>query len=417
VKRRRLNPWRGLRGLSREVWIVCAANLINRTGTMALPFLVLYLTRHLGFSPGRAGLAVTAYGIGAMITGPLAGRLCDRVGAVRIMRYSLFVSGMMLAAFPWVRGMTAILVASFLLAVTNEAFRPANLAALTQFITPEQRKAGFALNRLAINLGMSVGPAAGGFLAMISFPSLFWIDGATSILAGIFLIALWRAEAERPAPILPAGESARVPGGFSGLLADRRLIYFLLALLPILLVFFQHVSTMPLFLVHGLHLSEGLYGILFTLNTAIVILIEVPLNSAMAGWSHRSNLALGTFLVGSGFAALAFASNFATAAATVVVWTFGEMILLPGTAAYVAEIAPPGRQGEYMGLYTMTFSIAFAIGPSVGTQILERFGAIPLWSAVFVAGCLSTAMMARIPGRPVLSPAGAPRVDPASEAS
>jgi len=392
--------------------VVCAANLINRAGTMALPFMVLYLTRRLGLSPGQAGLTITAYGIGAMITGPLAGRLCDRVGAVRIMRYSLIVSGIMLLAFPWVRGMGAILVSSFLLAMASEAFRPAILAALTELIAPEQRRAGFALSRLAVNLGMSVGPAVGGFLAMISFPSLFWVDGTTSILAGIFLMVLSRTER---AGSHRAETGTMVPGGFSRLFSDRRMLYFLSALLPILVVFFQHVSTMPLFLVRDLHLSEALYGILFTLNTAIVILIEVPLNTAMAHWSHRSSLALGAFLVGSGFGAMAFATGFGTAAATVVLWTFGEMILLPGTSAYVAEIAPRGRQGKYLGLYTMTFSVAFAIGPSLGTQILERFGATVLWAAVFAAGCLSAGMMTRIPGRPILSAAGAPRTEASPE--
>ena len=63
-----MNPWRGLKNLPHEIWILFAATLVNRAGTMVLPFLVLYITQTLGISPGRAALALTVYGIAALIT-------------------------------------------------------------------------------------------------------------------------------------------------------------------------------------------------------------------------------------------------------------------------------------------------------------------------------------------------------------
>jgi MFS family permease len=79
--------------------------------------------------------------------------------------------------------------------------------------------------------------------------------------------------------------------------------------------------------------------------------------------------------------------------ATVVIWTFGEMILLPASAAYVSDIAPSAQSGAYMGLYTMGFSLAFAIGPWLGTQIMETFGASAVWLGTFACGCITAIMM------------------------
>ena len=148
-----------------------------------------------------------------------------------------------------------------------------------------------------------------------------------------------------------------------------------------------------MFVVRDLQFSESLYGLLLTINTVLIILIEVPLNMAMAHWSHKRAVALGALLTGVGFGALAFASNGWTIAATVFIWTFGEMIIFPSSSAFVADITPPERRGVYSGLYIMSFSVAFLIGPWIGIAVLERFGATALWGGAFVCGFISAAMI------------------------
>jgi MFS family permease len=392
-----VNPWRGLGSLPREIWVLFATTLINRAGTMALPFLVLYLTKNLGVSAGDAGLVLAFYGVGALVTSPVAGHLCDRVGAVRIMTLSLVASGALLLLFPLAHSYGLILALALAWAVISEAFRPASLAIITDLVAPEQRKSAFALSRLAVNIGMSIGPAAGGFIAVASFHALFYIDGATSILAGLMMAAAFGARGTpgKRGGAAPATATG-LPLGETSVLKDRRLLYFLVALIPVEIVFFQTQAAMPLFLVRDLGLSEATYGILFAINTVMVILIEVPLNSAMSDWPHRRALALGALLCGVGFGALAVATNVAGVAVTIVVWSFGEMVLLPGASAYVADIAPAERRGVYMGFFQMTFSLAFAVGPWVGTLVMERWGAPSLWAATFVASCVSAAMMWRL---------------------
>ena len=242
------HPWRGLGSLPRGVWILFATTLINRLGTMALPFLVLYLTRSRGFTAGQAGFVVSVYGLTAILAAPTAGRLCDRIGTLRVLQASLFLSGLAVLAYPLARSHAAILAMTMAWAFTNEAFRPANLSMYSEVAGPSQRRAAFAVARLAVNLGMSVGPAAGGFLAMVSFPALFIVNGATSILAGAAL-TLWSkglGPAGRPSGSISASRPAEDAGSWS-VFADRRLLYFLAALLPVMLVFFQHEAAMSLF--------------------------------------------------------------------------------------------------------------------------------------------------------------------------
>jgi MFS family permease len=408
-----MNPWRGLRGLPREIWILCAATLVNRVGTMVLPFLVLYITRTLGYPPARAALALTVYGIAALVTMPVAGRLTDRVGPLAVIKTSLFLTGLLLFLFPLAHGFAAILCMTFLFSILNESVRPPSLSLISDLVAPTQRKSAFALSRLSVNLGMSVGPALGGILAAFSFRWLFYVDGATSILAALVMVmAPWPAgrrtgmhepqwaepedlgreiEADSVEPL-----AATHPGADLRAFRNLRMLYFLAALIPVQIVFFQLPSTLPLFIVRSLHFPESAYGTIFTVNTLLIIALEVPLNLAMAHWSHRRTLTLGALLYAVGFGSFALVTGPVGVFAAVVVWTFGEMILLPGSAAYAAEIAPAGRRGEYMGLYTMSFNIAFALGPWAGASILQRWGPQALWGAAFVSGCISTLLMSRI---------------------
>jgi predicted MFS family arabinose efflux permease len=396
------NPWRGLRGLPSIVWIVFATSLVNRAGMMALPFLVLYLTEHLGVSASLAGLAVSAYGLGGVITAPISGRLCDRIGPFTIMRASLALTGVVLLVIPLVHSFAMVVGLTFVWAFIAEAGRPATLSALTETIMPEQRKAAIAVNRLAVNLGMSIGPAVGGFLAMVSFPLLFVVDGLTSLAAaGVLTTLLWSSRRSLAAVhrLVVEGDqdrpraSADVREGAS-VLRDRPAMAFFVATFLTGLVFMQHQGAMPLYLVRDLHYRESFYGMLFVLNTLLIVAIEVPLNLAMSRWSHRHATMLGVLLFAIGFGALGIVRSPLAIAATVVIWTFGEMIFFPVSTAYVAELAPRGRSGEYMGAYSGTISLALIVGPWAGTATLDRLGANVAWAGVFVCGLAAFGVVA-----------------------
>ena len=385
----RLNPWRGLGGLPREVWLLFATNLVNRAGMMVLPFLVVYLTRELHFTPAQAGLAFGLYGTGAIVAGPLSGWLSDKIGALPIMRASLLTSGIIVLLYPLARSVAAVYATTMIWAASSEMFRPASLAAITHVVSAEQRKPAYALNRLAINLGMSIGPALGGFLATVSFRSMFVVDGGTTILAALVLMLTgW----SQPTGGVHAA-SHRHHGDSRAILSDRKLLVFLFAEFLVAVVFYQHESTLSLFMVNYLSYSPAFYGALFTINTLLIVALEVPLNQATAHWPAAWALLAGCILFALGFGGLAIVTSAAGILVTVVLWTFGEMMLFPAMAAYLGDIAPPARRGAYMGAYSMSLSLALTLGPWLGTQILAVAGPARLWLIMFGFGALASALM------------------------
>jgi MFS family permease len=160
------------------------------------------------------------------------------------------------------------------------------------------------------------------------------------------------------------------------------------------IVFFQHESALPLYIVQFLHMSPAFYGTLFTINTLLIVALEVPLNQATARWPNTWSLVVGCLLFAVGFGALAFISSALGILAMVIVWTFGEMMLFPAMAAHLAEVAPAPLRGTYMGAYSMSLSVALTLGPWMGAQLLAESGPVAVWSVMFALGVLGAILMA-----------------------
>ena len=392
-----MNPYKGLKELPHDMWALFFTSLINRSGTMVIPFLALYLTKKIGASPAEAGTALLVYGAAAFLAAPLTGKLSDKIGSIKVMKFALYGSGLLFFAYSFISDYNWILVATFVLAAVNEAFRPANLSLITEIVTPAQRRMAFALNRLAINAGMSIGPVIGGFLTLIDYHYLFYANAAASIAAGIYFSSVkWSSlssEKEEEA-------NEQKPKVRFAILNDKYFLFFLFAVIPANLVFFQHLGALPLYIVDDLGFTTAAFGLFGAINTVIIIFLEVPLNNWMNDTPYKKSLMIGALLAGIGFGGFAIATTTFPLIVAIVVFTFGEMIFFPVTAAYTSEIAPADRRGEYMGYYQMTFSFAFSAGPWLGTVVYQNYGSVILWSGALIFGLITAALMFFVKNNP-----------------
>ena len=177
------------------------------------------------------------------------------------------------------------------------------------------------------------------------------------------------------------------------ILSDKTFLFFLFAIIPANLVFFQHLGALPLYIVSDLGYTTAAFGLFGSINTILIIIAEVPLNNWMNDTPYRKSLIIGALFAGIGFGGFAIATTTFPLVIAIIVFTIGEMIFFPITAAYTSEIAPADRRGEYMGYYQMTFSFAFSAGPWLGTVVYENYGSVILWSGAFVFGLITAALM------------------------
>ena len=366
-------------GLKREVWYLSLVTLINRAGTMVIPFLALYLTDKLDFTYAQVGWVMTAFGAGSMGGAWLGGRLTDRIGYYPVLVISLIGTGLAFIALQYVQGFWAFCAAIFAIMVIADSFRPAGLVAINAYSKPENRTRSVTLIRLAINLGFSFGPALGGFIIVSAgYNGLFWIDGFTCIAAAMIVLAL-----------LPARQIATDDEEFvheevttaSSAYTDRP--YWLLLTVAFFMgfAFMQLFSTVPLFYreVHGL--SENIIGWLLAMNGAVIFVLEMPLVYYFENkkWPKIRVVQLSCVLMAVSYLLL----NVHPAAMLLVVSmlfiTVGEMLGFPFTNAMAMNRAPNRQSGQYLALYTMSFSAAHLVGPNIGMQLTAQLGFDVCW--------------------------------------
>ncbi|MGD9345945.1 MAG: MFS transporter [Candidatus Aminicenantes bacterium] len=370
-------------GLPSHSWILFAVLLVNASGMMVLFFLSLYLTRERGFTVAQAGRALSIFGLGSLVGTYLGGWLSDRMGSTNVQKFSLFFCGMFYISLGQLHSLWSIYIMIFILSIASGLMFPANATSMARLCPPEVTTKGFALNRLANNIGATIGPAVGGMLALRNYVLLFWVDGFTCLAAVVVFILLWKKPEEHLRVV--AGEQS--PSGRS----PWRDVPFLL-LLPIVVfwgaIFFQLIATFPLYMKNVYLLPENRIGLLIMINTLMIITLEMLIIHWIGTRSLTRFIALSFFLTGLGFALMPLGRSFAHAALTVAVWTLGEMLSMPLLGSLIAVRAGPGSQGRYMGLFSFSFSLSMILGPIIGTAVYGKYGADTLWFGCGVMGLL-----------------------------
>jgi predicted MFS family arabinose efflux permease len=363
---------------------------INRSGSMVVPFLSVYLTQSLHFSLEKTGIILTIFGAGAMAGSLLGGWLSDRIGPFRVQLLSLLLGGGLLLVLATLKTFPLLAVGIFVMSVTVECLRPANTASVALYARPENVTRSFSLNRMAVNLGFSIGPALGGLLASIAYEWLFIADGVTCIAAGLFFYFYFRGKRRNP----PAPAEAKVfePEPNQSPYQDLRFLAFVFFTTCYAIIFFQFFTTLPLYYRQVYGLSESMIGLLLGFNGLLVFLFEmIVIHLIGQRPAFRWLVVLGTLLCGVSYALLNIATGMGALFVAMILVTFSEIFAMPFMITYTINRAGEKHRGAYIGLYTLAYSVAFILAPYLGTHLVAGYGFTTLWWAAGIAS-LPTAL-------------------------
>ena len=375
--------------LRREVWLLAFITFINRAGTMVIPFLSLYLTKNRGFSLEEVGWILTFFGLGSVAGSWLGGKLVDSIGHYKTMALSLLLSGVLFIFLQFPVSFWGICAGIFIVMLVADAFRPAVFVAINAYSKPQNRTRSVTLIRLAINLGFSAGPAVGGLIiAGAGYSGLFWVDGITCILAGVLLLKLLHPKkaVENPQEIISIPKS---------MMKDKPYLVFIGAMILFGFVFLQYFSTMPLYYARVHFLSEFEIGLLLGMNGFLIFLFEMPLIKYLESKVRSSlfHVITGAVLVAISFLLINLTGWVGIVVVGMIFLTIGEMIAFPFSNSFALKRAEGGKQGAYMGLFSIAISAGHIFGHNSGMQLISSFGYTLTWNVMILLSLIACGLL------------------------
>jgi MFS family permease len=351
-------------GLSKEVWWLALITIVNRAGTMVIPFLSLYLTESLEIDISNVGWVMTCYGLGSLVGSWLGGKLTDTFGYYKVMFFSIVTTGLL---FFWLQTLTtfqSFCWGIFIVMIVADTFRPAMFVALNAYSKPENRTRSLTLIRLAINLGFFVAPPVGGLIIVaIGYSGLFWVDGVTCILAGFLLLKVLNPKKVTELDVIKVENPESV-------YKDKAFWIFFLAMFIFAFVFLQYFSTMPLYYRNVYKLSEFEIGLLLGISGLVIFIFEMPLIQWLTEQKKTNTyyVFIGLILTALSFVVLNLTSWIGVLVIGILLMTVGEMIAFPFSNS----------------LYSISFSFAHIFGHNSGMQMIDKFGFETAWNIMTI---------------------------------
>jgi MFS family permease len=362
--------------------------LSSAGGSMIWPFLMIYVSERLQLSLSTVSILITIHASMGLAASFVAGSVADKLGRKPVMVISLAVTG--IGYFLMSRAGTYLEFAGLmcLMGAANPLYQVGSDAMLADLVESEKRTNAYAIIRMVNNAGIAIGPAVGGFLAAKSYTYAFM--GAAIGMLAYSALMLFRARETLSRLIRPAEAPRERLGGYERVLRDRGFVAFALLVGMGLIAPSMVWSLVAVYAKQNFGLPENLYGWLPTTNALMCVFVQFFVTRFFRRRPSLSVITIGMLTYALGVGSFALMRSFWGFWLSMVIMTFGELIVLPTVSKYIADLSPVDMRGRYMSFYWFAWGIARAMAPLVGGVLNDNISPRSIWIGALVIGLAST---------------------------
>ncbi|PHM62559.1 MFS transporter [Xenorhabdus ishibashii] len=365
-----------IRGLNAKLRTLFFATLSFRMGTMGFPFFAAYLIQEKSLNAIQAGVLVGVFGAGALLCDLIIGYFIKKFGSSKIIVFSLLFTSIILFFIPFLDSYHAIILFSFLWGISYESFTPAAYSETVSNSDYSTRKIAFSCNRLAINIGMAIGPFVGGFIFSISPIFVFLVNSVFALFSLIFYLFSINMKSVLNREFDGDNENNGVKKECE-IMEDKkyhypRLAFILSSVLPVHIAYALPPTFLSAYIINYTSLPSYFVGIIFFVNAFLVILFELPINKKMNDINSRISLILGLLLAAGGFVLMVASHSIIFLIIATALWSLGEMIIFPAITHYISGISSSENVDRNLGFYSAGVNIGVMITPSIAFYMMEN---------------------------------------------
>jgi len=375
----------------RTFWIYNIIVFIDRLGGFMLyPFFALYLTQKFEIGMSTVGILFAVFSISGMVGSALGGALTDRMGRKVVIVASLILSSLSALGMGLAPTMGIFVAVVVVVGTLSSIGHPAHEAVVADLLPPDKRAEGYGIIRVVFNIAVIIAPPIAGLLIANSYLTLFIVDAIISLISvAIVILALPETKPQASAHAKPE-TMKQTFAGYGRVFKDTPFVAFIGVTVMMTLVYMNMNSTLGVYMRDQHSMPEINFGALLSLNAVIVVLLQFWVARRLEKYKPMLMMAAGSLLYAIGFAMYGVVSGIALFALAMIIITIGEMIVSPFQQSVVASFAPEDMRGRYMAVSSLSWSVAFTIGPYFAGLILDSANPDMLWLLCGGIGILAT---------------------------
>jgi MFS family permease len=397
--------------LPKTFWLLWFGQTFGRVGSLAPAFLVLYLEQSKLADIQTTPIIVGLFGMGVLVGGLVGGVFADMIGARRTIIFAQPIAMITALLFAFATNVYLISLLSLIAGFLSAVDRPAGAGLIAKLVPQQHFSRAYGIFLVGFNVGMSLGPVLSGLLLAFYPPALFILWSVSSVTYAAFVWALPADEVKLAQHQASTTILQRVAQGIIEPFRSPVLLAFLGLTFLLACIYLQVNSALPLNMRdEGVKPAE--IGIVLAINAVLMVVLLPLVPKVVNGMRDEMPLVLASGLVAVGFGINALAYDISWFVVALVVWTIGEVMFAPMSAAFLAKRAPVGRIGIYQGSFFFAWNAAFVVGAPVGIAVAYAFGYGVLWICTLILGigvALGFKLMARIPNFDVVTKDGRSR--------
>jgi len=372
---------------SSQFWLMFVGLVISSTGTtMIWPFLTVYASSKLSM-PMAAIMGLMSFNsVAGLVSSILAGSLVDRFGRKGVMTVGLVGAAAVYAGYIFATQYWHFVLLLIFAGFFSPLYRVGTNVTVADVVEAEHRAHAYSITRMGHNIGVALGPILGGFVLAKSY-NIGFISASLALLVYGAIVVIFIKETM---PTQNARESLREQFLiYKEALKNLRFSWMIVShtLMEICSTFMW--VMLAVHMKNNFAYNEDVYRWLPTTNALMVILLQVVITRFVQRWRDTKVMILGAMFYPISMLIIAFSNHFWGFWLSMVVLTMGELIVSPTASAYVANLAEPEKRGRYLGMFSLTWPLAMAVGPVTGGFLSDKIGITAPWLAAAVVGVLA----------------------------
>lgn len=354
-----------LRSLPRPLFCLYAGTTITRLGSFVFPFLTVYLATTRGFSTGIVGTVLSLGSLGLLLGNLTGGILSDAWNSKNTLIAALLLNACGFLGLAWLYS-SAWFYAGFLFIgyFGSGMYTPAANSLIADLTDDGTRAFAYTVNYVCINLGMSMGPLLGGFLAAKSYSLVFFGDVLTSLACAVLLV--WGIPKRLKTAKNHGSASSASPTNnniWQAWLRSPAVFFFCCATFFLLSPLMGLEYTVPLLVQRELGKSLTYVGFVYTINAVCILSFSFLLERWARGKNEISVMILAAVFWLIGLSILKFGFSTPALLLCTVVWTIGEILASITVPTYISRHVHTSVKGRFLALTDAMRSLAGIVCP------------------------------------------------------